>query len=491
MKRALFLATGFFAAMSLAMAADDDFSDGIQVDSVEDGADALIGDGICADAEGNCTLRAAIQEANATAGAQTIELPAGTYQLTLAGNAENDGATGDLDITDSVDIVGEGADVTIIDANGAVLVDRVFHIRDPLAVGVTVNLSDLTVTGGSVLNENGGGILLEAAEGGGGPGTLSVKAESSLVLNLERVVVRGNAAASDTTDPGTGEAVGGAGGGIHSTGQLNLVASEISDNQAGTNGGGLYLGAVTTLLDTTVMGNHGENGGGLFVTGSQISNFRRCAIVNNSAVGGGGISTRTQTAIVMTNCTVDGNTATDVGAGINANGLINLIFSTVTDNGSDSDAPNGGAGLNSFASGNFRLWSSIVAGNTVNSTAETPTVRNCGCTGGSGCTQGIQFLSFGHNIEDVDSCGLRQSSDLLNTDPMLMPLALVAGMTPYRELEPGSPAIDAGHETSDCPAEDQRGFERPQDGNEDDVAGCDIGAVERLGSPIFKDGFED
>jgi hypothetical protein len=49
------------------------------------------------------TLRAAVIAANANPGADTIMVPAGTYVLTIAG---------DLNITDSVTIVGAGADTT-------------------------------------------------------------------------------------------------------------------------------------------------------------------------------------------------------------------------------------------------------------------------------------------------------------------------------------------------------------------------------------------
>ena len=43
-------------------------------------------------------------------------------------------------------------------------------------------------------------------------------------------------------------------------------------------------------------------------------------------------------------------------------------------------------------------------------------------------------------------------------------------------LLPGSPAIDAA--IGDCPDHDQRGAPRPQDGNDDGVAVCDLGAFE-------------
>jgi CSLREA domain-containing protein len=53
------------------------------VNSTADAPDANPGDGVCATASGACTLRAAIQEANALNGADVISVPAGTYTLTL------------------------------------------------------------------------------------------------------------------------------------------------------------------------------------------------------------------------------------------------------------------------------------------------------------------------------------------------------------------------------------------------------------------------
>src|SRR3990172_8808874 len=67
------------------------------VNSTADAVDASLGDGTCDDGSGNCTLRAAIQEANALSGPDTIDLPAGTYTLTIPGTGEDAAATGDLD----------------------------------------------------------------------------------------------------------------------------------------------------------------------------------------------------------------------------------------------------------------------------------------------------------------------------------------------------------------------------------------------------------
>lgn len=79
------------------------------VNSSLDAVDATPGNAVCATAGAVCTLRAAIQEANALAGTDTIVISAGTYTLTLAGKNENAAATGDFDITSTVIVEGAGA----------------------------------------------------------------------------------------------------------------------------------------------------------------------------------------------------------------------------------------------------------------------------------------------------------------------------------------------------------------------------------------------
>src|SRR5262245_38264714 len=79
------------------------------VETIEDAVDLNPGDGVCETTVGPnnaCTLRAAIQEANALPGPNTIHMPAGTYTLSLAGGDEDAAATGDLDITGDLTIEG-------------------------------------------------------------------------------------------------------------------------------------------------------------------------------------------------------------------------------------------------------------------------------------------------------------------------------------------------------------------------------------------------
>jgi CSLREA domain-containing protein len=59
------------------------------VTSTADSTDANVGDGTCLAVGGGCTLRAAVQEANANPAADVIQLPAGTYAITLAPQGDN------------------------------------------------------------------------------------------------------------------------------------------------------------------------------------------------------------------------------------------------------------------------------------------------------------------------------------------------------------------------------------------------------------------
>jgi|GEM_PF-1201914 len=86
-----FLSIGAFTFSSLfpAQAADNNFADGITVDSKGDGGDANLADSICDDGSGNCTLRAAIEESNQEAGTQTIE-----FNITGPADFTNGGQNG-------------------------------------------------------------------------------------------------------------------------------------------------------------------------------------------------------------------------------------------------------------------------------------------------------------------------------------------------------------------------------------------------------------
>src|SRR5262249_55107050 len=107
------------------------------------------------------SLRDAILRANGNSQNNTIQLTAGTYNLSLAGRGENAGTTGDLDLSAAgfTEIIqGAGAGVTFINAAS---IDRAFQVLG----NVRVVFRDLTITGG--LATDSGGIGGSAALGGG------------------------------------------------------------------------------------------------------------------------------------------------------------------------------------------------------------------------------------------------------------------------------------------------------------------------------------
>ncbi|MEZ5164952.1 MAG: pentapeptide repeat-containing protein [Acidimicrobiales bacterium] len=79
------------------------------VDTTADTVDVVPGDGVCADAGGACSLRAAVMEANALPGVEEIRLVDGAeYTLTIPEGTTDTAATGDLDITSPVVMTGDG-----------------------------------------------------------------------------------------------------------------------------------------------------------------------------------------------------------------------------------------------------------------------------------------------------------------------------------------------------------------------------------------------
>jgi CSLREA domain-containing protein len=75
------------------------------VTSTADAPDASAGDGVCLSTAGECTLRAAMEQANASGDPDTINVPGGTYALTA----------GTLTLTTDATITGSGAATTIVD----------------------------------------------------------------------------------------------------------------------------------------------------------------------------------------------------------------------------------------------------------------------------------------------------------------------------------------------------------------------------------------
>lgn len=496
------------------------------VDSTADAVDAAPGDTICADSQNRCTLRAAVMEANATSGTDTIDLsgindPNSPIMLTIAGTDEttqsttgptpyevvttHDASKGDLNITESVNITGAGSDKTIIEWAPSVKSDpstgdRVFHI-EAVSTNVEVNMTGLTVQNGvtpapvtlETLPDNtyyqfkrsGAGIAIGAAAAislinpnttGGGDGGPPTGGEGETSASITGVTLTDVNILDNQS--------GGDGGGLYNTAPLTVSGGIISGNTATANGGGVYNDAAMAMVNTTVgtktgfaNPNTAEGGGGIFDTGFHTTTINDSTIAGNSATGGGGISARSLIIVDITNSTIDGNSASDVGGGITTNGTVNLKNATLADNTAASDSTGGGAGLNSFGNGTYNFVNTLFSNN--QTTGTTPTVVSCGCSGGGGCPAG-RMVSGGHNLADDNSCSLSGTGDLPNTDALLEALADNGGPTETRALSVGppiSPAVDAGDDTN-CPNNDQRGSIRPADGDLDNTLTCDIGAFE-------------
>jgi uncharacterized repeat protein (TIGR01451 family)/CSLREA domain-containing protein len=371
------------------------------VNSTDDTIDDDFADGVCADVNGNCTLRAAVMQSDSVPFFNEIELGAGTYALTLAGADEDLSLSGDLDIEDDVLIRGRGAEETIIDGAG---LDRI--IGRPLILELSmppranlIRLQDLTLQGG--VADLGGAIL------GWKP------------LELERVALRDNYASLR-------------GGAVHCADdcELSIVDSTVDGNESVGNGAISYSAERALLLDgTTISNNVGGTGGAIGIAGT----------------------------LHARNSTFSGNTG-DSSAVAFATAII-LENTTVTDNEAD------------FENGSFRIFdpsvivNSIIANNRVGGD-----VKNC-------TIDTTAIVSLGHNVTDTEAadCNLTHPSDLVETDPLLGPLADNGGPTLTHLPLAGSPAIDAG-DNDRCTATDQRGTTRTDD--------CDIGSVEASSADV-------
>ena len=446
------------------------------VDDLGDAVDISIGDGVCATARGSCTLRAAVQEANALAGADEIRLGSGRHELTIAGTGENKAAKGDLDVTDQLTIAGTNAYLSVIDANG---IDRVIDFA-PGGTPRPLTLRDLTLTGGDVAGR--GGALLYRRE-----------------VRAERIIVTGNSA---DAGGGIGAATGGAP-------VLTLSASIVSLNAA-TEGGGIDLGASKAAeidLAFVIANSATHRGGGINIAtpaGDGVMRIKRTTVYGNNAGGrptprGGGIYAGAGLALeqshvghnlaglwgatapeatglggalfvgagggTVTNATIEGNLAADASA-IGTQGDLAITHATIARNRSTWRGA-----VRQLDGGVASLMNTVIGEN-----------QPANCFG-----YPPPFVLFA-NVETgsgalpaPDSCQLGNSTYHV----ILAPLGYYGGptrtMPPWRDL---GWLVDQAFDAN--VALDQRGVARPQ------LAAPDVGAVElqeRRLSPRYTGGF--
>ncbi len=348
-----------------------------------DDVDVDPGDGSCA-TEGQeysvCTLRAAIMEANALPGVDTVLLPPGTYSLTLFGPFDNNGAVGDLDVLEPLVLAGAGRHLTFIDATG--LGDRVLDLLTPAVLGVdelpnqeATVLSGITLTGGNSPSTKG------PSPGGAGIRNLTE-------LELIACAIVGNSAAFAFGDSGSYQYDGGdtgGGGGVLNLGTLLASESDFSSNDADdseSGGGGLLNLGTATLVGCTISDNsaedvHGGGGGGIANLGTLT--LERCEVSGNSADdsgrGGGGLL-HDGSDLTIVDSVLSGNRADvafqNCGAMAGGGGLsvfadsVFVARSTISDNATRADCegqPEGGGGVYAGAADDLFFVNTTISGN--------------------------------------------------------------------------------------------------------------------------------
>ncbi len=259
--------------------------------------------------------------------------------------------SGELLLNKSMTISGPGAASLAVDGNQS---SRIFHVGS----GKTVSISGLTFSNGSVVYDNGGGMLNDHS-----------------VLTMDSCVVQ-----SSFGDHNNGGGIYNDGSGSSAT--LTILNSTVSGNYAYFAGGGIYNdahnggSATVSLMNSTLSSNYaahtdlpfgGGDGGGIYNSGGTLTITNSVVISNHAGVpdpfpvgSGGGIAS--YGTLTITNSTISGNQSYVAGGGIAGGGTI--TNSTVSGNfasGQHDGQPWGHGGgisgivtfINSTLSGNY------------------------------------------------------------------------------------------------------------------------------------------
>ena len=172
--------------------------------------------------------------------------------------------------------------------------------------------------------------------------------------------------------------------------------------------------------------------------------------------------------LTISNSTISGNSAPQVGGILNAGGagVATLTIKNTTLSGNSGSVAGGIGNTNNGSSATVTIGSTIL---------------NAGALGENIVNLGT-FTSLGFNLSSDNGAGLLTATgDQINTDPQLAPLAYNGGPTPIHTQIPLSPAQDAGKNFSGATT-DQRGPGFPRSLNSPTIVGgdgTDIGSFER------------
>jgi hypothetical protein len=483
-----------------------------------DAGDANPGNGTCATAGAVCTLRAAVQEANATAAADTVTIPA----MTITPGSL-------LSVTQPLTINGAGQGTTIIDGNNATQVLVYGLLSGPHSLsGLTIRNANTSANGGGV--SNGTTLTISSVTF-----TNNRASQGGAVFNLTAGAIVPDLTLNNVTftnNVSTSLTFGNGGGAIFNGSTLTANGIVITGNTA-LQGAGIYNNSFhpVNITGFTISGNTANYGGGIDNDLGSTFNLTNGTITNNTALccnpvgdatGGGGIYANLGT-MTLTDVTVSGNQATSpgsygggiysyegmtlnrvtltgnraaFGAGIyngNFDGVsadMSLTNVTVSGNiGVSSASPHidaTGAGIYNTSNGHLTMTNSTIAFNTgavvaggienlIGGSGNMVTLRNSILANNSAAALNPEcrgtITSGGNNIvkSNAASCTFTPASgDQVGVDPRLLNLV---GNPAYHPLRLDSTAVGAAN-GSLCPTLDERGLLRPKNGV------CDIGAYE-------------
>lgn len=341
-----------------------------------------------------------------------------------------------LSVTNSADSGAGSLRQAIVDAGSG----------DTITFDAALNGSVITLTSGQLsinksLTIQGPGPKLLAINGNGASriAYFSLIDSGSIAVTFTGLMLTNGVAQSD------------GGGAIYScstytpTGTLTLSNCVVSANSAGTDclGGGIRADQAITLrmYDCEVSDNEsGDNGGGVWLRGR--GTFERCAFINNTTKGsGGGLLIRYVEPVTIVNCTFSGNAAAsglgdNVGGGgglySQENGSVYISNSTFTGNVIEGgSAKHKGGGIYSYNNNktiNMVLRSTVVSGNQGNTHGYDDVaglftgVTNCLITVTNGVAlpgENNIFERSAHLDALADNGGLTRTHALLSASPTI------------------------------------------------------------------------